>query len=236
MKRAIGLTVAVSLLAVVVSPGFARAQVKSSVVTLPVQASVQSGCLVAAVGINFGAISPLIAEEDGISANGAEETAATADGDVILACGGVGPTSGTNVIISMDLGANGAIAPIPAIRTNVSAIRAMTNGTSFLLYDLFKAQCSGSSNPATGECTSGILLCTPPNAERGSGGASLVNPNGGATGFQLTQASYNDCLTNGVSAGSSFRTLPVCGSVRGDQVQPLTPGIYSDTVTVSILF
>ena len=30
--------------------------------------------------------------------------------------------------------------------------------------------------------------------------------------------------------------LPVYGSIPGDQVQPLTPGIYTDTVNVSVTF
>jgi spore coat protein U-like protein len=238
MNRVIRLTAAVALLALALSPGFARAQVSSSVVTLPVQASVQSGCLIAAVGINFGAISPLLVEEDRISA-GTELSVATAEGDVALACGSFGPTSGTTILISMDLGASGDIAPILGIGTNVSAIRAMTNGTSFLLYDLFKPTCNGAPPvvPAV-PCTSGLFLCASGSlgGEWGAGGASATNPTAGAQAFVLTFSDYNSCNKSIINNGSSVCTIPVCGSVPGDQVQPLTPGIYTDTVTVSVLF
>ena len=130
MKGFLKVTAVAALLALAMAPGRALAS-GSGTATLPVQASVTSGCLIGTVGLNFGAVSPLIVEED-------SGTGYTAAGAIEIACGTNGPTSGSAITVSLDEGANGAIAPILGIGTTASAIRAMTNGTSFLAYDLFE--------------------------------------------------------------------------------------------------
>jgi spore coat protein U-like protein len=246
MKRVVRLTAAVALLALALSPGFARAQVNTSVATMPVQASVQSGCLVSTGGVNFGAVSPLIIEEDQVS-GGKEIFPYLASGIIFLACGSFGPTSGTFVAVAMDTGANGAIAPILGIGTNVTAIRAMTNGTSFLLYDCFKPLI----DPVTGslETCSGTGAESTPSGPEGlfGGGEWGDGADGGASAFTFTPVVYDNCVKKGLEingttssipggGGTSICTVPVCCAIPGDQVQALTPGIYTDTIAVTIHF
>jgi len=222
MKRTLKLAAAAAVLALAFNQGAALASTGATA-TLPVQASVTSGCLVASVGLNFGAVSPLVVEEDVTTG------LPTAQGDVILACGTNGPTAGSTISIGLDTGANGAIAPILGIGTAATAIRAMTNGTSFLAYDLFQP-----SSAAAG-AVSGETAC-----EWGSGGggevvtgSSAVPCSAGATGLTITNTGYSACVAG---TSSSFCTVVVYGQVPGDQVQPLTAGIYTDTVNVSVSF
>jgi spore coat protein U-like protein len=192
--------------------------------TLPVQASVTSGCLVAATGLNFGAVSPLLVEED-ITAG-----LPAASGSVILACGTNGPTPGSFITIALDNGANGAIAPILGIGTASTAIRAMTNGTSFLAYDLFQPTSAGHIGALVGQS----------KCEWGSGGGGETITgvgaglpcSSGATGLTITDTGYSACL----APEGPFCAATVYGVVPADQVQPLTAGIYTDTVTASVSF
>jgi spore coat protein U-like protein len=210
MRKLSKLVAVAALLALAFGPGRALAATGVTA-TLPVQASVTSGCLIGTVGINFGAVSPLVVEED-LSTEPYES-----QGAIELACGTSGPTSGSGINVSLDNGANGAIAPILGIGTATQAIRAMTNGTSFLAYDLFKP------DPSTG--TSGApMACT--TQEWGAGAS------GPGSGLTITFATYAADL----AAESPALILPVCGSIPSDQVQPLTPGIYTDTVTATVTF
>jgi spore coat protein U-like protein len=212
MKGFLKVTAAAALLALAMAPGRALAS-GSGTATLPVQASVTSGCLIGTIGLNFGAVSPLIVEED-------TDTFYTAAGAIEIACGTNGPTDGSAVAISLDDGANGAIAPILGIGITASAVRAMTNGTSFLAYDLFAP---GFSSGIVGGFADGTLTGVSSSTE--------------FVGLGLTSAEYSILLSSSPLGGNSpLVLLPVYGSIPGDQVQPLTPGIYVDTVNVSVTF
>jgi len=218
MKRFFGLMAAAALVGLALSSGALAAT--SVTGTIPVQASVTSGCLTATTGLNFGAVSPLIVEEDVTTG------LPLAQGNVILACGTNGPTSGSVINISLDNGANGAIAPILGIGTSSTAIRAMTNGTSFLAYDLFQP-----TSVATG---SGAVVGQG-SCEWGSGGGPIVGSNAtctGAPGLTMLPSQYSACL----APEGPFCAVTVYGEVGGDQVQPLTAGLYVDTVTATITF
>jgi len=214
MKGFLKVTAAAALLALAMAPGRALAS-GSGTATLPVSASVTSGCLVGTIGINFGAVSPLIVEED------LTTEAAEASGAVEIACGTNGPTSGSAISVSLDDGANGAIAPILGIGTKATAIRAMTNGTSFLAYDLFLP---GFSSGVIGGFAAGTLTGACPDTTE-------------FNGLGITAAEYSILLSSSPLGNNAPAALiPVCGSVPSDQVQPLTPGIYTDTVNVSVVF
>ncbi len=221
MKSFLRVTAVAALLALALAPGRALAS-GSGTATLPVTASVTSGCLLATVGLNFGSVSPLVVEEDTV-------TGYTATGIIEIACGTNGPTSGGFIAISLDDGANGAIAPILGVGTSSHAVRAMTNGTSFLAYDIYGPSL-GTSPIAIP--TAGIFV---------AGATAVIGTNTGQefTSQILTPDEYSGLLANnGISGGpgSAFVAFPVFGSIPGDQVQPLTPGIYTDTVNVSITF
>ena len=109
MKSFLKVTAAAALLALALAPGRSWASTGATA-TLPVTASVTSGCLIATSGVNFGAISPLVIEEDTL-------TGYTANGAVLIACGTEGPTSGSAISVALDNGANSAIAPILGIGT-----------------------------------------------------------------------------------------------------------------------
>jgi len=207
MKSFLKVTAAAALLALAFMPGRSWA-ITSATATLPVSASVTSGCLLGTLGINFGAVSPLVIEEDTL-------TGYTASGAIEIACGTNGPTSGSGIAVSLDNGANAAIAPILGIGTSATATRAMTNSTSFLAYDLFEPSIT----------TSG-LGGTSPSASTTQFGTLII-----------PAADYTLLLNSGpLGTGGPLIFLPVFGSIPGDQVQPLTPGIYTDTVNVSLLF
>jgi len=202
MKGFLKVTAAAALLALAMAPGRALAS-GSGTATLPVSASVTSGCLVGTVGINFGAVSPLLVEED-LSTLGSAAEAYTAAGAIEIACGTYGPTSGSTIQVALDTGANGAIAPILGIGTQATATRAMTNGTSFLAYDLSEI------NPTSQATVTG------------------------ASTFSISATQYNTAIL--ADPGSPAEVVTILGSIPSDQVQPLTPGIYVDTVNVSVSF
>src|SRR5208282_1014980 len=99
MKGFLKVTAAAALLALAMAPGRALAS-GAGTATLPVTASVSSGCLVGTIGINFGSVSPLIVEED------VTVQPYAAAGAVEIACGTVGPTSGSAITVALDNGAN----------------------------------------------------------------------------------------------------------------------------------
>ncbi len=210
MKGFLKVTAAAALLALAMAPGRALAS-GSGTATLPVSASVTSGCLVGTVGLNFGAVSPLVVEED---------TGETyeAVGNIEIACGTSGPTSGSQITVALDQGANGAIAPILGIGTAATAIRAMTNGTSFLAYDLFEPSVSS----LTGVIVSSLGAETSTTIEFNT--------------MYISYAEYASYMTTAAGNESPAIVLNVYGSIPNDQVQPLTPGIYTDTVNVSVTF
>ena len=220
MKSSLKITAAAVLLALAFAPGRSWAM-SSTTATLPVTASVTSGCLLGTVGVNFGAISPLVVEEDTL-------TGYTAQGELEVFCGTNGPTSGSGLVITLDNGANGAIAPILGIGTGSQpsgganntplATRAMTNSTSYLAYDLFEPSIV-SGNIASGQTNPSTNFSVP--------WTSLI----------FTSTNYNSLLSSGAfGAGGPGMILPIYGSIPGDQVQPLTPGVYNDTVNVSLSF
>ncbi len=214
MKSFLKVTAAAALLALAFAPGRAWA-LTGATTTLPVSASVTSGCLIGASGLNFGGVSPLILEEDTV-------TGYTATGTVFIACGTEGPTSGSYIAVTLDDGANSAIAPILGIGTGSGtplATRAMTNSTSFLAYDLFEPSLIYGSGTVTSNLyASEFPVWTSSNTQFGT--------------FTITWAQYNSM----VAIGSAAIYLPVYGSIPGDQVQPLTAGVYTDTVNVSVSF
>ena len=215
MKGFLKVTAAAALLALAMAPGRALAS-GSGTATLPVQASVTSGCLVGTVGLNFGAVSPLIVEED-------TATGITAAGAIEIACGTNGPTSGSYISIALDSGANGAIAPILGIGTAATATRAMTNSTSFLAYDLYEPSFS---TGVVGGFAAGTLVLS-----AATGSSTLFNA------LLLSSTEYSVLIaTSPLGSNAPTVFLPVYGVIPGDQVQPLTPGIYTDTVNVSVTF
>jgi len=214
MKSFLKVTAAAALLALALAPGRSWA-FTGATATLPVSASVTSGCLLGTSGLNFGGVSPLVIEEDTV-------TGYTATGDVFIACGTAGPTSGSFISVSLDNGANAAIAPILGIGTGGGAAlptRAMTNSTSFLAYDLFQPSLVA---------TSGAL----PESIYGGFPIWAANPALPFTTFDIGWQQYQSM----VAVGSATLILPVFGSIPGDQVQPLTAGVYTDTVNVSVSF
>ncbi len=231
MKRVSKIVLAAALIAFAFGSTRAMAGATGETITLPVQASVTSGCLIGDTGVNFGAISPLLIEED------LATQPYTATGSITLACGTNGPTVGSDVTIALDTGANGAIAPILGIGTSATAIRAMTNGTDFLAYDLFLPVTTGAGTSAqTFTCTDATTQWT-----NGTGANGTTAASGGS--FELLGGTlsvggfptYAGCI-----GPAAFQvpacTVPVCASISGDQVQPLGAGIYTDTVTATVSF
>jgi len=241
MKSFLKVTAAAALLALAMAPGRALAS-GSGTATLPVQASVTSGCLIGTVGLNFGAVSPLIVEEDlttvysglvptggTVTAGVAIDAAYTASGDIEIACGTNGPTTGSSISVQLDNGANAAIAPILGIGTDAYATRAMTNSTSFLAYDLLAPNC------VNGTVVGGALgtICSVTGGVNYENVTSLsVSPNQYENAVAF--ASNGSLAFNGVGAPAAV--IPIVGLIPGDQVQPLTPGVYTDTVNVSVTF
>jgi spore coat protein U-like protein len=240
MKRVSKLVLAAALLAFAF--GATRAMAfTGETVTLPVQASVTSGCLLAATGINFGAISPLLVEED------LSYEPYDGEGSIDLACGTNGPTLGSFISVGLDNGANGAIAPILGIGTDATAIRAMTNGTDFLAYDLFLPTVTGkgTSNQSFTCLGQGHIEWTngaagnDSNSPASAGSFELIG--GGTFGSELTGLpDYQDCVGANIptpgGAQAAVCVLPICASISGDQVQPLGAGVYTDTVTATVTF
>ena len=233
MKKVCKFVAAAAVLALAFGATSALASTPATA-TLPVQASVTSGCLVVATPINFGAVSPLIVEED-VTTGLPQST-----GSVVLACGTNGPTAGSVISIALDTGANGAIAPIIGIGTAWQAIRAMTNGTSFLAYDLYQPTTDTEAGTIAGQSTcewgnggGGTTITGPGSLPCNTG---FINPGpGGAGSLIITSNGYADCI-GPAGDGVAYCAATVYGVIPGDQEQPLTPGIYVDTVNVSVSF
>jgi hypothetical protein len=123
MKRLIaGSAVVLLLLAGLPSRALA---VGSFSATIPVQASVITGCIFVATALDFGPINPITLETTPVTTNGL----------ITLTCVSI-PVA---LQIDLDRGQNGAIAPI------LNSTRAMFNGTSYLGYDVYQPTTTGTS-------------------------------------------------------------------------------------------
>ena len=199
------------------------------------------GCYVSTIGINFGNVRAAVVGKN------LKKPPYSANGAIVIACGTGGPTSGSSIVIALDNGANGPVVPTLNLAPNSTAIRAMTNGRSFMAYDLFKpslalatlmngsSSCSKSPQADLGELfewgvggsPSGALSC----GVDGFSPCCTVDEGGADTSFILPPLGMA-LLT----PGAGLFGIPVQGSIPADQVQQLLRGTYTDSVTVTVTF
>jgi len=238
---------------------------QSSTVSVPIQATVSglsmsvgtsqaapkvsgelSGCTFSTTGINFGAVSGSSLKSAALAARNSVQ------GSLTITC----PSAqlGTfGIQVGLDSGANAAAVARLHLPAGSTATRALSNGHNSIAYDLYKPVVGA------GLFFNGLTQATMPTANTvraewgdvaqqddtacladvtgtSSMGAlfCLLDENGDGLAFTLPATFLIVPYTPAPGAG--YVIVPIVATIPGGQFQSLPPGVYTDTVTLTLLF
>ncbi len=212
--------------------------------TVPQVSSELSGCTCSSTGINFGAVTGSSLKSAALAARNSVQ------GSLTITC----PTSqlGTfGIQVGLDRGANAAALGRLHLPAGSTAARGLSNGRSLIAYDLYKPVV-GAGLSFTGLAPATTLTANTVRAEWGDvaqqddtvpcdvPGTSLgslfclLDENGDGLAFTLPATFLT--VPYDPAPGSGEVIIPIVATIPGGQVQPLPPGVYTDTVTLTLLF
>jgi len=235
----------------------------SATVSLPVQATVGpvmaspdasqdamagptdlAGCAVGSTAINFGAVST--------SSLKSKASSRSVEGSLTITCGSSGPRFGSfGIQIGLDNGTNASALAGIHLPSTAAATRAVSHGKSSIAYDVYKPVVAAGLffNGLTPTPTASMpryewgdvanqavdnQTCDIPGSQPLGALFCLLDESGDGLAFTLPSTLLTIPYT--AFSGTGTVTIPIVATMPGGQLQSLPPGVYTDTVTVTLLF
>jgi spore coat protein U-like protein len=211
----------------------------------PVASSELDGCTFSSAGINFGAVSGSSLKIGTLPARNSVQ------GSLTITCPSAVQLGSFGIQVGLDSGANGAAVAKLRLPKGSTAVRAMSHGNSAIAYDLYKPVVSAglfltglapAPTPAASavrhewgdvaQQVSSAGTCDIPGSSNLGSLFCMVDEGGDGLAFTLS----SPVLMTVPFSGSGDITIPIVATIPGGQVQSLPPGLYTDTITVTLLF
>jgi len=211
----------------------------------PVASSELDGCTFSSAGINFGAVSGSSLKIGTLPARNSVQ------GSLTITCPSAVQLGSFGIQVGLDSGANGAAVAKLRLPKGSTAVRAMSHGNSAIAYDLYKPVVSAGLfltglAPALTPAASAVRhewgdvaqqvssagTCDIPGSSNLGSLFCMVDEGGDGLAFTLS----SPVLMTVPFSGSGDITIPIVATIPGGQVQSLPPGLYTDTITVTLLF
>ena len=209
----------------------------------PAASAELDGCTFSSTGINFGAVSGASLKSGALLARNSVQ------GSLTITCPSTVQLGSFGIQVGLDSGANGAAVAKLRLPKGSTAVRALSHGNSAIAYDLYKPVVSAglfltglAPTPAAstvryewGDVAQQVNdagTCDLPGSANLGSLFCLVDEGGDGLAFTLS----SPVLMTVPFSGSGDITIPIVATIPGGQVQSLPPGLYTDTITVTLLF
>ncbi len=202
------------------------------------------GCTFSSTGINFGAVTGSSLKSKPLAAR------YSVQGSLTIACPSSVQIGTFGIQIGLDSGANAAEVAGLHLPKGSTATRALSHGSSSIAYDLYKPAVSAGLfltglAPAPTPTASTVRYewgniaqasdagsCDVPGSSSLGSLFCLVDEGGDGLAFTLS----SPILLTVPFSGSGDITIPIVATIPGGQFQSLPPGLYTDTITLTLLF
>ena len=204
-----------------------------------------AGCTLGSSAISFGAVSTS-------SLKNKAAPSRSAQGSLSITCGSSAAQLGSfGIQIGLDNGTNASAVAGIHLPSTATATRAVSHGKSSIAYDVYKPVVAAGLffNGLTPSSTTSMpryewgdvadqavdtQTCDIPGSQPLGALFCMLDESGDGLAFTLPSTLLTIPYT--AFSGTGTVTIPIVATIPGGQLQSLPPGLYTDTVTVTLLF
>jgi spore coat protein U-like protein len=203
-----------------------------------------NGCAVSSSAINFGAVNTPSLKS--------KTSARSVEGSLTIVCGPSAPQLGSfSIQVGVDNGMNASAVGGIHLPSTATATRAVSHGKSSIAYDVYKPVVAAglffngtAPTPAAsmtryewGDVANQAVdnqTCDIPGSQPLGSLFCLLDESGDGLAFTLPSTLLS--IPYSPDPGSGMMTIPIVATIPGGQFQNLPPGVYTDTITVTLTF